>query len=106
MVVRINHRLNFGPVVGYAFRASKNPELVASSLSAATPVRMTEEYETLARTNSRCLKPCVHVVLSPAAGERLSLKQWQQLCVRTAEELGATQWVGVLHNDTDIQHCS
>ena len=106
MVVRINHRPRFGPVVGYACKASKSPELVASSLSASTPVKMTAEFEALAAHNSRCRNPCVHVVLSPAAGERLTRKQWQQLCERTAKELGAKQWVGCLHNDTAIQHCS
>ena len=106
MIVRINHRPRFGPVVGYAFKASKAPELVATSLSESSPVKMTQEFEALAYTNSRCKNPCVHVVLSPAAGERLTKRQWQQLCERTAGELGAKQWVGCLHNDTDIQHCS
>ena len=106
MVDRINQRIAFGPVVGYACRADKDPEIVASSLCAATPAEMIEEFEALARRNTRCQKPCVHVVLSPAPGERLTRKQWQQLCERTAGEFGAKQWVGVLHNDTAIQHCS
>lgn len=106
MVDRINQRTAFGPVVGYACRANKDPEVVASSLCAATPAEMIKEFEGLARRNTRCQKPCVHVVLSPATGERLTRAQWRKLCEKTAAEFGATQWVGVLHNDTAIQHCS
>lgn len=106
MVCRINHRPHFGPVVGYAFKASKEPELVATSLCARTPDEMTREFQSLAARNSRCKNPCVHVVLSPAAGEKLTHQQWGQICEQVAGTLGATQWAAALHNDTHIQHCS
>ena len=106
MVCRINHRPLFAPVVGYAFKASKCPELVATSLCGATPAEMAREFQNLATKNTRCKCPVVHVVLSPAQGETLSRKQWLQICERVAKELGASQWAAALHNDTAIQHCS
>ena len=97
MVCRINHRVDFAPVVKYASKASKHAELVASSLSALTPAEMITEFQELARLNTRCKRACVHVVLSPAAGERLTGDQWRTLCERTAQELGASQWVAFRH---------
>lgn len=106
MVCRINHRAAFGPVVGYAAKPSKTPELVSSSLCAVTPAEMIEEFQQLARLNSRCKNPCVHVVLSPAVAEQLTGKQWRQICERTAKEYGATQWAAFVHHDTAIPHVS
>ena len=106
MVCRINHRPDFAPVLKYASKASKSAELVASSLSALTPDEMIAEFQQLARLNSRCKQACVHVVLSPAAGERLTGEQWREICERTAKELGAAQWAGFVHHDTAIPHVS
>ena len=106
MVCRINHRPDFAPVLKYASKASKSAELVASSLSALTPDEMIAEFQQLARLNSRCKQACVHVVLSPAAGEQLTGEQWREICEKTARELGATQWVGFVHHDTAIPHVS
>jgi len=106
MVCRINYRPDFAPVVKYASKASKHAELVASLLSALTPDEMIAEFLQLAGKNTKCKNPCVHIILSPAAGERLTDAQWRQLCERTAQEFGMTQWVAFKHNDTSIQHVS
>lgn len=106
MVCRINYRSQFGPIVGYALKLSKNPQIVASSLCGVTVQSIIQEFESVSTRNSRCKSPCAHFILSPAQGEKLNGKQWQELCSKTAQEFGAVQWVGVLHRDTQCEHVS
>jgi hypothetical protein len=106
MVCRINYREAFGPVVGYALKTGKQPEIVASSLCGMTPREITTEFGSVAGRNSRCKMPCAHYVLSPAKGEVLTREQWERICQKTADEFGAQQWVAVLHRDTECQHVS
>lgn len=106
MVCRINYREQFGPVVGYAFKHGKEPEIMASSLCGITPREITAEFETVAGKNTRCKAPVAHFVLSPARGEILSRQQWERICQATAAEFRAQQWVAVLHRDTECQHIS
>ena len=106
MVCRINYRPEFGPVVGYAFKQAKSPLIVASSLCGVTSQVIINEFEGIANRNHRCKNPCGHFVLSPAAGEKITGSQWQELCNATAQEFGAKQWVAVLHRDTNCEHVS
>ena len=106
MVCRINYRSQFGPIVGYALKQSKNPQIVASSLCGVTVQSIIQEFESVSALNTRCKSPCAHFILSPARGEKLNGKQWQELCCKTAQEFGAVQWVGVLHRDTQCDHVS
>lgn len=106
MVCRINYRPSFGPVVGYALKRSKDPVIVASTMCAVDAKGIISEFEKVASLNTRCKAPCAHFVLSPAAGEKLSPAQWQNLCASTATEFGAKQWFAALHRDTGCEHAS
>ena len=106
MVCRINYRAQFGPIVGYALKQSKNPVIVASSMCGVTVQSIIKEFESVSVLNPRCKTPCAHFILSPAPGDKLNIRQWEELCRKTATEFGATQWVGVLHKDTQCEHVS
>jgi hypothetical protein len=93
MVGKINYRPQFAPVLGYAFQAKKDPEIVASSLCGVTLTAILSEFEGLAGRNTRCLNPCAHFILSPAEGEILTRQQWEEICEATAKKFNAVQEV-------------
>ena len=104
MISRINHRSNFGPIVGYALKTAKRPEIVGTALCATDTLGIIRGFEGLSRLNTRCKLPVAHLVLSLARGEHLSAAQWAEVCACVAKEFGAVQWVAAKHNDTDCEH--
>lgn len=104
MVVKINYRQSFTRVVGYAFKHSKRPEMVASNMSLSTPDGIIEEFRGLADKNTRCKNPVAHLSFSLAEGESLKQSQWEWFCQQVAHDYGFNQFVAVKHGDTSCEH--
>ena len=104
MISRIAYRPGFLPVVAYVLRSAKDPEIVASSMSATTVHGLVDEFGAVAGRNTRCRNPVAHLVFSIREGEMLSTAKWAAVASATAERLGAQQWIAVRHRDTGCDH--
>ncbi len=104
MVVKINYRQSFARTVGYAFKSSKQPEIVAGNMSLSKPDGIIEEFASLADRNTRCKNPVAHLAFSLAEGESLKQPQWEAFCNEIATDYGFNQYVAVKHGDTSCEH--
>jgi hypothetical protein len=104
MVVKINYRQSFARTVGYAFKSSKSPEVVAGNMSLSTPDGIINEFTTLADKNTRCKTPVAHLAFSLAEGESLKQPEWESFCRKVAADYGFDQYVAVKHGDTSCEH--
>ena len=91
---------NFQATLRYVYGKPNATVLVASFAGYHDPLLIAKSMAQVAGDRSE--KPCYHISLSPAPGDRLEMMDWYGLSQDFLEALGASthQYVGVLHTDT------
>ena len=97
----------FRGVLEYAFQPDKEPQIVSSTMSSATPRGLTREFGIARRLRPDIKKPVFHAALALPKNEHATAEQWHQIVQSYLKKMGFpddTQYVAIRHNDTDHDH--